>query len=43
MNYMFLRDSQLVKWLDYNIKLYVFAVFLTGAGMNNLIPDNIMG
>ena len=43
-NYMFLRDSQLLQvvGLQYG-KVgmnYVCAVFLTGAGLNNLIPYN---
>ena len=49
-NYMFLRDSQLVKWLDCNKRnrgssheLYVSIVFLTGARLNNLIAYSIVG
>ena len=46
-NYMFCRDFQLVKWLDCNMgevaKNCMFYIFLTGAILNNLIPDNVMG
>ena len=42
-----LRDSQLVKWLDCNIVKYprivCFYIFLTGARLNNLIPQKVMG
>ena len=45
-NYMPLRDTQLTKWLDSKMgksaRIVRFYVSLTGARLNNLIPDNEM-
>ena len=42
-NYLFFEIHKWYKWLDNNVgKLPSFYIFLTGAELNNLIPDNVM-
>ena len=45
--YMFLEIHNWCKWLDCNmgklLRNLSFYMFLTGARLNNLLPDNVMG